>query len=187
MKFMGIEKLIGNLAMGTQATPRSTDALGTRAPEVNTSLAVATEIFELSCVCAVTDRSYVLQYERTAEGKLRFVKPIKSDAATETFAGSVSRGPSTIPLDAFETRTFPCPWCGVNSIIACAGCDSLVCGGRVHKKVFHCRASCGNSGMTTPIASLKGETEKSGRPAGALREPAGNTLAMRAGSNLARR
>jgi hypothetical protein len=170
MKFTAIQKFIGSIGMASRE---------------NSTHAVNTELFELSCVCAVTDRAYVLQYERTVKGKLRFVKAIKSDAP-ENGAGAVSRSASTIRMDAFEPRTFPCPWCNANSICSCGRCHTLVCNGRLYGRMFNCRASCGNSGVTTPMGSLTGETGKTGHPA-ALREPAGNALALRGGTDLARR
>jgi hypothetical protein len=170
MKFTAIQKFIGSIGM----TSRESN-----------SPAAPTELFELSCVCAVTDRAYVLQYERTAGGKLRFLKSIKSDAP-KNGAGAVARSASTIRMDAFEPRYFPCPWCNANSICSCGRCRSLVCNGRLYGRMFNCRASCGNSGVTTPMGSLTGETGKTGHPA-ALREPAGSALALRAGTDLARR
>jgi hypothetical protein len=171
MTFAAIQKFIGSIGMTTRES---------------NSPAAPTELFELSCVCAVTDRAYVLQYERTAGGKLRFVKAVKSDAASENAAGAVSRSASTIRMDAFEPRTFPCPWCSANSICSCGRCHTLVCNGRLYGRMFNCRASCGNSGTTTPMGSLTGEAGKPTHPA-ALREPAGSALALRGGTDLAKR
>lgn len=163
MSFKAIQKMLARWEDALLSEPRSPRAA--RPPrDVPRREAVAVErLFELSCVCAVTDKPYVLQY-RWAGKRLVFVKAIKLESS-----GRGHARPSGLAVDqqmaavsAFKSFCFPCPWCGSDSINYCgANCGALVCGGRIRDGVFHCRPSCGASWTGVPLESIEGHNKTS--------------------------
>lgn len=115
-------------------------------------------VFEIVCVCAVTDRPYVLQYERIQGGKLRFRKAITEIEQSTSNRGANGAAPNVaeVPVQLFETAECPCAWCGTNGFVLCSTCGELVCGGRSSGDRFQCRRSCGASFETEPMESVPG-------------------------------
>ena len=174
MAFAGIEKWMGKVE--DALLPRRTNDASIR-KRGEAALAGHDVVCELSCVCAVTDRPYILQYEQGANGKLRLQKSTKGDATTEQRRGgdSVFRTASW-PVESFETPAFSCPWCGSNGVILCGACETLVCKGRTVGKVFHCRGKCGAYGIPEALPSIKGAARRSAPPANAIiKSPASGT------------
>jgi len=119
-------------------------------------------LFELACACALADKAYVLQFEWTRAGKLRFLRAIKGeDGAAVGSRRSVASSPPQqfAPVDAFESQDFPCPWCGDVSLVHCSHCGTLVCSRRTRNRLFLCRASCGAVSFTVPVKGLGGQTK----------------------------
>jgi len=144
MAFSLIRKLLG--------APTVTE----RQQHLRSSASGAGRLFELSCMCAVTENPYLLQYERGTSGKLRFLKSIKGDAANQHSNGSPASRAASWPVDSFEPLTFPCPWCGSNAAVLCGACRKLVCGGRTVGNVFHCGRRCGAYGVPETLPSVSG-------------------------------
>lgn len=117
---------------------------------------VSMQIFELSCVCAVHDKPYVLRFEKQASGRYRFVESVKP----------VGRGVgvsvatlNTIPMDRIEKAFYGCAWCGTGGINHCSNhCGAYVCGGLMQGDTFHCRKSCGASWIGVPLQEISAET-----------------------------
>lgn len=87
----------------------------------------------------------------------------------------------SVAFDAFESFSFPCPWCGSKRIIECFVCGALVCGGRMRNEIFRCRTSCGNHSKCAVMESITGRRSERG----AASTPGGtskNALASRSSS-----
>lgn len=122
-------------------------------------LSLCPEIFDLTCVCAVHDRSYTLRFVRQASGLLRFKESLKGFARDFPDNARAEAVVYTLRLELFEKGATPCAWCGNGSFHHCRTyCEALVCGGRIIGETFHCRESCGASWVGTPLHEVKGET-----------------------------
>lgn len=134
----------------------------------------AGETFELSAVCAVHDRPYVLRYIRQASGRLRFVESLKLQPARakprEALAGGAAG--QMLPLSEFESGEFPCPWCGAQDINGPCDCGALVCGGRKRNGLFRCRDSCGAQWSGVEMREVEAAKD---RPVSSARGPAAST------------
>lgn len=190
MRFREIQRVNSRLAaaLRTRPMPRESGP----APRVTPAAPVMCEsIVELHCVCGVTDRAYVLQYAPAAGGKLRYLSSQKLDGAIpprrDNSSATISAA-QEMRFDAFETRRFPCPWCGDASINACGSCGSLVCGGRKRGKQFVCRASCGATWIGVPLERVAVSTRRMPAPeCTASPAPAGHALVLVPRAGLVKR
>ncbi len=121
--------------------------------------------FLLSCACAVHDRAYALRFKRnTAGGKLYLAESVKlASPSQDTGNPGGSSGAESLDLSEFNDLSFPCPWCGDESLNRC-DCG-LVCGGRTQYSllkgwVFHCRPSCGAVWIGTPMKEIEGTSRR---------------------------
>jgi hypothetical protein len=162
MAFAGIQKFIGRLEMQLLTKPKKTAPI-TASPRRNESVpALYESLVELHCVCAVTDKAYVLQYRRSANGKLHYLKSEKCDGTIppgRNTGGASASAAQEVTLDAFDALRFPCPWCGDATVNSCS-CGSLVCGGRKRGNLFVCRASCGETWTGVPLKKVETSTRR---------------------------
>ena len=136
------------------------------------------ETFDLTCVCAKHDRPYTLCFRRKPGGLFGLVENVRvpEQALSEEPSEDETRvsAPVKLDLSEFESKVFPCPWCGDKSINHCARhCGAFVCGGLIVGGMFHCRASCGASWIGWPLKRVGGHK---GQPSNTL--PAFNPRPM---------
>lgn len=143
-------------------------------------------MLELHCVCAVTDKPYVLRYRQSRDGKLQLAATEKLNGGMpprKAAAGSSVSAAKAVPLSAIETLQFTCPWCGDISINRCDQCGGFVCGGRTTGNRFICRPSCGATWIGVPLDTLDMSERREARKAPmASPKPAVTALALTRGS-----
>jgi hypothetical protein len=116
------------------------------------------QIFELSCVCAVHDKPYVMRFEKQPNGKYRFTESIKAVGRSGRVGVTVVTL-NRIPMGQIEEGFYGCAWCGTGGINHCIGkCNAYVCGGLIKGDTFHCRKSCGASWVGIPLQEISTET-----------------------------
>lgn len=104
------------------------------------------EQFVLSCACAKMDRPFLIVFERCDSSAPFRIGAIERAEPSSGKGEHIS--PRTLPATALNFSGFACPWCGdQHSVIACADCNTFVCGGRSlsweTQARFYCRSSCG--------------------------------------------
>jgi len=191
MGWKAIERVLGRVEAALTAEPKRTSSVLRNRETPERAMAEVNTLFELSCACALADKPYVLQFEWTRAGKLRFLRAIKGeDGAAAGSRRSVASTPPQqfAPVDAFESLDFPCPWCGDVSLVHCSRCGTLVCSRRTRNRLFLCRASCGAVSFTVPVKGLGGQakTDASG-PSAAPQATSGKALPAAGAAPIARR
>jgi predicted RNA-binding Zn-ribbon protein involved in translation (DUF1610 family) len=172
MAFREMEKWVSKLGIAPRQLQKKT---------------VGTELREFDCVCAVMDLPYILRYEVAASGLLKLLESVKGNGAAQAGPRANKRSDRSVE-EQFESTVYPCPWCGATGLTKCGACRRLVCTGRVHGKVFHCRSSCGAYGIPVPVPGFRGESRSGGtRTNTALPNTSNQALVSRAGTSLARK
>jgi hypothetical protein len=111
------------------------------------------------CVCAVFDLEFLDRFKRQPSGLYR---PLESrriddsesfDTATET--------DHVLKFDDIDGAYMPCPWCGDDGNMRYyCDCGTVVCGGKVRGRKFHCRSSCGRSWVGQPVHEFEVTEER---------------------------
>ncbi len=191
MAFHGIQKIVGRPRLVRRSSPPKAVSIPVAPRAANAVSAIQESVVELHCVCALTNRAYVLQYRRIAGGKLRYLASEKLDGTIpprKAGTGASVSAAQEVPMGDIEAIRFPCPWCGDGSINLCRPCGSLVCGGRKRGKEFVCRPSCGATWIGVPLETVEVSTRRTPDPqCSASPAPAGSALVLWRGGALKKR